>query len=226
MRYILIPVKDLARAKQRLASLMTQPERTRLAWTMLENTFAAAAQTRNADRIVVVTLYLPAIELAEKYGMEVIRETAQISESASVDFGSREARGRGAEAVLRLPIDLPLITSADIEAVLDHNSPAPSAVIVPSRDGTGTNAILRRPPDLFPSHFGPNSLARHIAEAERAHARCEIVHLPRIALDIDDPADVAELMRQGGSAPVYDLLLEMRINERLAAMNKPKDERG
>src|SRR3989442_15304464 len=106
MRYILIPVKDLSHAKQRLASLMTQEERTRLAWTMLEGTFAAAARVCNADRIAVVTLYQPAIALAESYGMEVMIETAQISESVSLDFGSREAPNHGAKSVLRLPIDL------------------------------------------------------------------------------------------------------------------------
>src|SRR5215510_11822213 len=95
MRYILIPVKDLTRAKQRLALLMTQEERTRLALAMLENTLAAAAGARNVDRVAVVTLYAPAIELARKFGMELIAEAEQISESVSVDFGSKEAKKRG-----------------------------------------------------------------------------------------------------------------------------------
>jgi 2-phospho-L-lactate guanylyltransferase len=102
MRYILLPVKDLSRAKQRLAPLMTQAERTRLAWAMLENTFAAAAQTRNVDRIAVVTLYPPAIELAEKFGMEVICEREQVSESTSVDFGSKELLKCGSASSLAL----------------------------------------------------------------------------------------------------------------------------
>ena len=218
MRYILIPVKDLTRAKQRLASLMTQEERTRLAWAMLENTFAAAAAARNVDRIAVVTLYSPAVELAKKYGMELIIETAQISESDSVDFGSREARRRGATAVLRLPIDLPLVGASDIETILDGDGGGPSVVIAPSRDGTGTNAILRRPPDLFPSHFGPNSLAKHLDEARQAGAECRIIHLPRIALDIDDPEDLAALIEQGQTTTVHRMLAEMRINERLKAL--------
>jgi 2-phospho-L-lactate guanylyltransferase len=220
MRYILIPVKDLAQAKRRLAALMTQEERTRLAWTMLEGTFAAAARARSANRIAVVTLYQPAIALAEKYEMEVITETEQISESASVDFGSRVARSRGATSVLRLPIDLPLIATEDIEAILTHDIPAPSVVMAPARDGAGTNAMLRTPPDLFPSHFGPGSLAKHIKEATQAQARCEIIHLPRIALDIDDPEDVAVLMEQGRGSPVYELLVEMHISERLQAVRR------
>jgi 2-phospho-L-lactate guanylyltransferase len=215
MRYLLIPVKDLARAKQRLANLMTQSERTRFAWAMLENTFAAAAAVRSADRIAVVTLYEPAIELAKQYGMEVIPETEQISESASVDFGSREAAKFGAEAVLRLPIDLPLITSHDIETVLAADQPKPSVVIVPSRDGTGTNAILRRPPTLFPSHFGAGSLAKHLREAEQANAACQLLQLPNIALDIDEPEDLAELLAQGRGTPIHDLLMELNVAERL-----------
>jgi len=225
MRYILIPVKDLTRAKQRLALLMTQEERTRLAWAMLENTFAAAASARNVDRIAVVTLYAPAIELARKYGMELIAETEQISESASVDFGSREVKKRGATAVLRLPIDLPLVTAGDIETVLEHDGEAPSVVIVPSRDGAGTNAILRRPPDLFPSHFGPGSLAKHLAEAERIKADCRVIELHRITLDIDDPNDVSEFIRRGEGGPAYELLTAMDIPHRLRSVKMPDQVR-
>jgi 2-phospho-L-lactate/phosphoenolpyruvate guanylyltransferase len=216
MRYILIPVKDLTRAKQRLAALLTQAERTQLAWAMLENTFAAAAQTRTIDRIAVITLYEPALELAEKFGMEVILERDQISESASVDFGSRELLKRSAEAVLRLPIDLPLITAEDIEQILACDRPVPSTVIVPSHETTGTNAILRRPPALFPSHFGPGSLAKHQAEAERLGIPCTLLDLPRIALDIDEPADVAALLKTGDESPVVQWLKEQSIGARLA----------
>lgn len=215
MRYLLIPVKDLTRAKQRLAALMTQPERTQLAWAMLENTFAAAAKVRTVDRVAIVTLYSPAIALAKKFGMEVILETEQVSESASVDFGSREAAKLGAEAVLRLPIDLPLITAEDIETVLAADKSKPSVVIVPSRDGTGTNAILRRPPTLFPSHFGTGSLAKHIREAEQSDAVCTLLDLPRIALDVDEPEDVVELLGLGNESAIRDLLAEMKMEERL-----------
>lgn len=218
MRYLLIPVKDLSRAKQRLAALMTQAERIRLAWAMLENTFAVAAAIGSADRVAVVTLYEPAIELAKQYGMEVILETEQISESASVDFGSRQVAALGAEAVLRLPIDLPLITSNDIEAILAADQTAPSVVIVPSRDGTGTNAILRRPPTLFPSHFGTGSLAKHLREAEQANAACQLLQLPNIALDIDEPEDLAELLIREKQTPIHDLLTELNVAERLSRL--------
>ncbi|MEP7337988.1 MAG: 2-phospho-L-lactate guanylyltransferase [Acidobacteriota bacterium] len=219
MRYILIPVKDLTRAKQRLAGLMTQTERTQLAWAMLENTLAVVNRVTAADRIAVVTLYKPAITLAESYGIEVIPEAEQISESVSVDFGSREVTKRGAQSVLRLPIDLPLITVEDIEMILfceqEGNSSMPSVVIVPSREGTGTNAILRRPPALFPSHFGAGSLAKHLKEAERANAECKVINLPRVALDIDEPEDLAELFKHQQNSQVSEWLKDLKIEERL-----------
>src|SRR5262245_42245723 len=68
--------------------------------------------------------------------------------------------------------------------------PAPSAVFVPSYDGTGTNALLRSPPDLFRSHFGPASFSLHLEEASRVGATIKIVRNERIALDIDEPKDL------------------------------------
>jgi len=70
-------------------------------------------------------------------------------------------------------------------------------ILVPSRDGTGTNAILRRPPDIFPSQFGPGSFARHLAAARAAGISWRILENPRIALDLDDPDDLA-ICRQAG----------------------------
>ena len=210
MRYILLPVKDLTRAKQRLSNLFTQAERTALAWLMLEHTFAAVAATQDADGVAVVTLYPPAIALAKRYGFEVILEREQISESHSVDFGSQVLARRGVECVLRLPLDLPLLQTEDIETILAADTDAaPSCVIVPSRDGTGTNAILRRPPTLFASQFGTGSLRRHLNLAAQAHASCQLLELPRVAFDLDEPDDVTELLQCTQShalSSVMDLL--------------------
>lgn len=205
MRYLLIPVKDLREAKQRLANLLTQEERTRLATLLMERTLKAAAGVRNVDRIAVVTLYDPAIKLAQALGFEVIRESRQISESDSVDFGSREAMRRGARQVLRIPIDLPWVSGEEIDQILAEGGNAP-VLLVPSRDGTGTNAILRRPPDLFPSRFGPGSLARHLGEARAVGADCRILDRPRLAFDIDDPEDVDHLLQSEEPSPVAELL--------------------
>jgi 2-phospho-L-lactate guanylyltransferase len=199
-------VKDLARAKQRLAAVMAQPARTRLALAMMEHTFSVVSNVKSIDAVAVVSNYLPAIELARKYSFEVIHESQQVSESASVDFGSRELESRGAGAVLRLPIDLPLLTPSDVEEVLSRDREGCTVVIVPSRDATGTNAILRRPPTLFRSHFGTGSLAKHLREASMAGASIELVQNEHIGLDIDEPDDIGELLRRSDASPIIELI--------------------
>jgi 2-phospho-L-lactate guanylyltransferase len=198
MRAILIPVKDLSRAKQRLSPVLPQELRTRLARAMLADVFAAVAGVRSVGAVFVVSSDSGALAAARARGWGCLPETGQLSESHSVDVASRLCAARGVTALLRLPADLPLVGAADIEAVLSACPDRPGAVLVPSRDKTGTNALLRTPPDLFPSHFGPGSLARHLEEAGRYPAGARLLRVPRIELDVDDEADLEALVAADG----------------------------
>src|SRR5258708_11207791 len=151
MRALLLPIKDLREAKQRLAPLLSPGERFALAEAMLADTIRAVRGVRRADRIFVVTNYLPAMRAAEENGWELLREERQVSESVSVDAASRQCAERGIAALLRLPLDVPLVQASDIDELLAVECAAQALVIVPSRDGTGTNAILSTPPELFPA---------------------------------------------------------------------------
>jgi 2-phospho-L-lactate guanylyltransferase len=193
MRALLLPIKDLRNAKQRLALVLTPEERFDLASAMLADTVRAICGVTLAQKIFVVTNYAPAIATAEKNGWEVLQEEQQISESASVDFASRLCAERGVTGLLRLPLDLPLVQSGDIDELLATECAAPAVVMVPSRDGTGTNAILRMPPALFPSHFGPDSFAKHRREAEQTNARIIVKRNARLEMDVDDEADLRAL---------------------------------
>src|SRR6267143_7227255 len=153
MRALLLPVKDLRQAKQRLSSFLNAEERFGLAEAMLADTVRAVRGVALAEKIFVVTNYEPAMRVARQNGWEILREEQQISESHSVDAASRICEDRGATALLRLPLDVPLVQSSDIDELLAVQCEAPALGIVPSRDGSGTNAILRMPPALFPSHF-------------------------------------------------------------------------
>jgi 2-phospho-L-lactate guanylyltransferase len=192
---LLLPIKDLQNAKQRLAGVLTPDERFGLAQAMLADTVRALCGVQRAHKIFIITNYGPAIEIAAQHGWEIVREEQQVSESASVDFGARLCAERGVAALLRLPLDLPLIQTHDIDELLATECSAPAVVMVPSRDGTGTNAILRTPPTLFPSHFGPNSFARHRSEAERAHAKIIVRRNERLEMDVDDEADLRALLQ-------------------------------
>ena len=194
MRALLLPVKDLKNAKNRLAAILTPEERFGLAQAMLADTIRTVQAVRCTAKIFVVTNYQPALDMAEKNGWEILREDRQISESHAVDFASRVCEERGVTGLLRVPLDVPLVQPGDIDEVLVTESGTPGLVIVPSRDGTGTNAILRTPPALFPSHFGEGSFAKHVSEAKRAAANVIIRRNPRLELDVDDESDLRALL--------------------------------
>lgn len=212
---ILVPVKDLTRAKTRLAPLMTEAERRHFAALLLEGTLRAVCAVRGDARRVVVTNYPPAVELARTLGMQVIHETEQRSESASVDAASAQMEREGVAAVLRVPLDLPLLQPADLEAVLAAADAGAEIVLVPSLSGTGTNALYRSPPTAFPSHFGQGSYPKHQAEAQRVSRKVTELRLERVALDIDDADDVGELVRRGTPCAALDYLRSIGIAQRL-----------
>ncbi len=216
MRALLLPIKDLRNAKQRLAGVLTPEERFGLACAMLTDTIRAVRGVWQADRIFVVTNYGPAMQAARENGWETLPEERQISESVSVDAASRQCAEQGITAVLRLPLDLPLVEARDIDELLALECTAPALVIVPSRDGTGTNAILRTPPALFASHFGSGSFAKHCAAAERAGAEIWKRRNPRLEMDVDDEADLRALLQYDlGGTHTGAWLRESRVLERL-----------
>lgn len=195
MRALLLPVKDLRNAKKRLVGVLTSEERFGLAQAMLADTIRTVRGVLSAEKIFVITNYQPALDIAEENGWETLREENQVSESDSVDAASLICEKRGVRALLRLPLDLPLIQSRDVDELLNIECHAPALAIVPSRDGTGTNAILRTPPTLFPSHFGNGSFVKHLAEAKLAGAQILVRRNPRLEMDLDDESDLRALLK-------------------------------
>jgi 2-phospho-L-lactate guanylyltransferase len=195
MRALLLPIKDLRNAKKRLIGVLTPEERFGLAQAMLADTIRAVRGVRRAEKVFVVTNYEPAMLVAEENGWLILREDRQVSESDSVDAASRLCELRGVAGLLRVPLDVPLVQAGDIDDLLAVECEAPALVIVPSRDGMGTNAILRMPPALFPSHFGMGSFAKHVGEAERIGARVIFRRNTRLEMDVDDEADLRLLLK-------------------------------
>jgi len=195
MRALLLPIKDHRNAKQRLAGALSPEERLALARAMMDDVLTAVRGVHRAARIFVVTNYEPAMRIAESVGWHVLAEDEQTSESASVDAASRLCAAQGVTALLRLPLDLPLVKSSDIDELLALEFSAPATVMVPSRDGTGTNALLRTPPTLFPSQFGHGSFAKHHALAHAAGSQILVRRNPRLEMDVDDADDLAALLQ-------------------------------
>ena len=73
-RALLLPIKDLRNAKQRLSGVLSPEERFNLAQAMLADTIRAVRGVQYAEKIFVVTNYEPAMEIAAKNGWEILRE--------------------------------------------------------------------------------------------------------------------------------------------------------
>lgn len=215
MKFVIVPVKDLSKAKDRLSSLLPQEQRTDLAYAMLEDVLSALKGSKLADRKLIVTLDTKAIEIANALGIEVILENEQNGESASVDYASQIAKDMGATSVLIIPGDAPLITSDDIDFVLKKEKDEPSIVFVPARDEYGTNAILRKPPDAIPSMFGDDSFNKHKRLAEIENIPYESYENSRIGLDIDRPEDLLELLSHKCDIKTFRELQRLNIVEKL-----------
>lgn len=208
---ILLPVKNLVKAKQRLASALDQSTRTELAQLMLSDVVAAIAAFAG-DEVALATSDPFATELAGRFGFEVIRDESNISETDATEMATRTCEARGVQSTLVIPADIPLIEAADVRAIYQA-SPDAGSVLVPSTDKRGTNAVLRRPASLFPLRFGNDSFTPHLSAAIATNKSCVVLSLPGVGLDIDTPEDLHELARAAGDKPSQMLARRLGFGE-------------
>jgi 2-phospho-L-lactate/phosphoenolpyruvate guanylyltransferase len=189
----LIPVKGFRDAKQRLAPLLEAAERESLAQAMFRNVFRQVLKARGLTAVYVVTGDDTVAEIAGTLGAKVIREKVEKGETEAVDFARTELVRIGCEAVLIVPADLPLIRAADIEQVLSQvrsGAKAPYALLVPSHDRMGTNALLLAPPGIINLRFGYDSFTYHMSQISAQGLPMRFLENERMALDIDEPKDL------------------------------------
>ena len=206
--WAVIPVKDTLAEKQRLAAALPGQLRRALALAMLEDVLAALAAVTGLDGRLLVTTDPAARRLATRYDCDCMREGADDGHTGAVAAAVRRLAGEGRRSMLTLPGDIPLVTSAEIGRVIAAHRPAPSFTIAPSHDERGSNAILLSPPDAVPLRFGEDSFFPHLAAAEARGIAPSVVHLPGIALDIDNPRDLAHFAQLGSLTRAGLLLAE------------------
>jgi 2-phospho-L-lactate/phosphoenolpyruvate guanylyltransferase len=194
---ILVPVKNLAHAKQRLAPTLDQHDRTELAQAMLFDVLSALSAWREHPQVSLVTNDPFALQLARHFSFSVILDIANRGETDAIEMATRLCESRGVETTLVIPGDIPLIQAWELERIFE-DAPVEGSVLAPSFDGRGTNAVLRRPAALFPLRFGNDSFEPHLAAARATQKPCVVLNLPGIALDVDQPQDLLELMSAPG----------------------------
>ena len=188
---ILVPVKNLAGAKQRLSSILSPEQRLALAQAMCEDVLQTLARWQTRPSVAVVTSDSFARDLAARFNFDVVADDNS-GETSAIETATAVCRARGASSTLVVPADIPLIESSELQQIVD-SAPPGGAVLVPDAAGRGTNAAWRSPGDLFPLRFGNDSFLPHLSAAKATGLPCVVLELPGIARDVDRPEDLREL---------------------------------
>jgi len=192
-----IPIKQLTRAKQRLSALLTEQERYGLFRTMVEDVLVVVEVCPLIDEILVVTSDAEVQEFALSFGAKVMAEPVNPGLIQAVTAAAARLGDDGADTLVFLPGDIPLVSPDELEVVLDGFGAGdqPAFHIVPAADLGGSNCVACSPPDCMTFGFGEDSFRRHLRIAEDLDIVPTVTHLPGIGLDVDTPEDLERLIK-------------------------------
>jgi len=209
----ILPIKTLDDAKTRLAEELDPRPRRALVEAMFSDVLVALRRATLVDQVLVVSRDHNAQRIAGGYG-------AAVSDDEDTGHNDAAARGidraieLGADRVLLVPGDTPLLDPAEIDGLLARSLPPPYLLIVPDQHGTGTNALLLSPPDAMKPSFGPGSHDRHHRHASAVGITAETVEVRTLALDLDTPEDLLAVEAtldetRGGAAHTRGMLRQL-----------------
>jgi 2-phospho-L-lactate guanylyltransferase len=210
VKVALLPAKPLPLAKTRLGILLPDDERMAVAAAMFEDVLRALTGADAIDAVLVVTADPALAAHARRIGAAVLDERTPRGLNAAVTLGTEAAQRMGASSALVVLSDLPLLTAGDVDDLVAR-APARGVLVVPCKEGTGTNAILRQPPAVLPPCFGGRSLERHVGVAERHRLTCEIVRNPRIEFDLDTPEDLRAFAATPSATATHDEVVRLGL---------------
>jgi 2-phospho-L-lactate guanylyltransferase len=176
--------------KSRLSEVLEPEARAALNARFFDHVLSEAIAVVGASRCIVITRS-PSLRLhAAARGAIAVPETG-FDHNAALERGAEFARLQGAERLLALSCDLPLLSRDDLAAVLDQSG---DIVLATDVIGIGTNALRTPAAQHFPYCFGDDSRARHLQEAHRRRLKMAEISRPGLANDVDRPADLFKLM--------------------------------
>ena len=185
-----IPVASIEGAKTRLGETLDAEERHDLVSGLLDRTLGAVTGATTVADVLVVSPDRDVLAIAAEAGARTLRQRSK-GLNAGVRDGRDDVISGGADSVVVVPLDLPFITAAAIDAVVAAliAGAGPTVLVVPDRHGSGTNILGLRPPDVIDVSFGIGSREAHRTAAVAAGA--EFVELDGpLTVDLDTPDDL------------------------------------
>lgn len=182
---MLVPVKAFSDAKARLAAVLGDAERERLARWTAARVLAAAGELPTyvaCDDEQVATW-------AGEHGAAILWHPG-VGLNAAVNSSVADLREAGVTDVIVAHGDLPRAHS------LASLTEPGTLTLVPDRHGDGTNVIALPTELQFRFAYGPGSFQRHLDAAIAAGHSVRVRRDPLLAADIDTPADLAHPLVQ------------------------------
>lgn len=195
--FAIVPAKQFEKGKSRLASLLDIRDRVKLGGLLLDSTLCTLEKATAISNTIVVSSDVRAKTIAKIHGAIFLEEGKDIGVNNAVTLANDYCIQAGAEATIVVPQDLPLALSKDIDTICNaaknwHNC----LIICPSARCDGSNALLRRPPNLIDSYYDNNSFNKHINAAKKAGAKIKIILSHRMMQDLDTVDDAQYLTQK------------------------------
>jgi 2-phospho-L-lactate guanylyltransferase len=183
---VIVPFKHDG-AKSRLASVLTQEERRRLAFAMLRDVLDVVTGFSWAT-----VLSRPGLDIVEVgRDVEIWESELDLNDALNSLIAEEVCRGWPSD-ILIVMADLALLKGDDVAGILNRDG---DVVLCPGRGG-GTNMILIRSPKFRTCYQGL-SFPKHLAFAKKAGLKVTIFESFRAGCDIDEPDDLAEVLIHG-----------------------------
>ncbi|TCJ99262.1 2-phospho-L-lactate guanylyltransferase [Nocardia alba] len=192
--HAVMAVKQIGRAKSRLASVLSAEQRAQLVLSMFTDTVVAAAAVPELVSLTVVTPDPLVAARAIELGAHVLDEPPAGADplNTALAAGAADVRDRhGPTALLALQADLPALRPSELADMLAVAAGARSVVI--DHTGTGTAALLVDSGAPLSPRFGADSARAHRADGAVPLAG----HWPGLRCDVDTPEDL-DLVRALG----------------------------
>ncbi|HEX3723576.1 MAG TPA: 2-phospho-L-lactate guanylyltransferase [Nitrolancea sp.] len=191
--HAIVPVQRLEQAKSRLAVALSPEERRALVLRSLATVLHALSGSALVDATLVVTPDPEVSEHATHAGAIALEQPGRGLNEA-IRQGREYAAEHGADALLIVLADLPLLTTIDIDNLLEASGDA-AVTLAPDRHGSGTNALVLRPLNAIEPAFGVDSYHAHRNEAEQQQRSSRTFHARGTAYDVDTADDLLAIDR-------------------------------
>jgi len=203
-----VPVKDFARAKKRLRARFDDRAVERILRALLADVLESLGDAKRIEDTFVLSDDAAVAAAARESGASVCLRAPDPGLNEAIELAAADRVMDGFDAVMVALGDLPLLSPADVDSLVEAGERA-AVVIAPADDG-GTALLFRRPPLVIPARFGPESASAHETAARERGVTPLVWSLPKESqIDLDTPEDAARLAASARACRTRDVLREL-----------------